>query len=46
MRIMKEIEGMGHEVGYHYEVREKTKGDEIGYPDWGWKTGREDRKSG
>jgi hypothetical protein len=25
--IMKEIEGMGHEVGYHYEVLGKTKGD-------------------
>jgi hypothetical protein len=25
--IMKEIEGMGHEVGYHYEVLGKAKGD-------------------
>jgi hypothetical protein len=25
--IMKEIEGTGHEVGYHYEVLGKAKGD-------------------
>ena len=25
--IMREIEGMGHEVGYHYEVLGKAKGD-------------------
>ncbi len=25
--IMKEIKGMGHEVGYHYEVLGKAKGD-------------------
>ncbi len=25
--IMREIEGMGHEVGYHYEVFGKAKGD-------------------
>jgi hypothetical protein len=25
--IMKKIEDMGHEVGYHYEVLDKTKGD-------------------
>ncbi len=25
--IMREIEGMGHEVGYHYEVLGKSKGD-------------------
>ena len=26
-KIMKEIESMGHEVGYHYEVLDKAKGD-------------------
>ena len=27
--LIKEIEGMGHEVGYHYEVLGKSKGDKI-----------------
>ena len=27
--IMKDIEGMGHEVGYHYEVLGKAKGDQV-----------------
>ena len=37
--IMKEIEKMGHEVGYHYEVLVKSKGDDCDgliYPSMGW----------
>jgi len=29
-RLMRQIESMGHEIGYHYEVLAKTKGDVAG----------------